>query len=54
MKWISPAGHKYRQLNNNGKLVLFNWKEMKVFDSERHALDQGWKKIDLANDKMKV
>lgn len=49
MIWISPQGHRYRQLINKNKLVLFNHLEMKSFDSERHAIDSGWQKIDLAS-----
>lgn len=49
IKWQSPSGHRYKQLNNSGKLILFNMWEMKLFDSERHALDLGWIKINLEN-----
>lgn len=49
MKWQSPSGHMYRQLNNLGKLILFNMWEMKLFDSEHHAIDLGWKKITVEN-----
>ena len=49
VKWQSPSGHRYKQLNNSGKLILFNMWEMKLFDSERHAIDLGWKKITVEN-----
>lgn len=50
MKWLSPTNKIYTQVGNNKRITLVNYYHVVILDSEHHAKELGWKKIELEKD----